>query len=189
MSHFSYTYETLFTLDIQHPDTIPVIGNVTFVPSESTALILNKYKLIMKPTVTGFVVAYRTSTTYDEVKDPKGNVTHTPNGSVDWLDTNSINISLNIFCIATQKFIENTAWKDLGPRAKKNNEVTLVYQYILYRALYDAPASAPDIDNAPITKDYSLENNDYKRLQVAELNFKLSGHIPNNTHKTNTIII
>ncbi len=189
MSHFSYTYETLLSLAIQHPSNIPIKDNVTFIASEATSLIMKEYKLQMKVTESGFVITYRTSTTFDEVKDTKGNVTYTPNGTMDWLDINTLDIYLEFFCIANKKFIKDTAWKDFGPRPKNDGEATLVYTYNRYSALFDAPASAPNINNAPVETDYTIDHGDYNRLQVAQVNFQLTGHIPTNTHKINTIII
>jgi len=189
MSHFSYTYQTLVTLEIQHPNNIPLENNVTFLPSEDTLQLLKNHKLLMKPTDTGFTIAYRTSATFDETKDPEGNAVYTPNGSIDWLDINTLDITLDFFCIANTKFLKNTTWKDFGPRPKNDNEANLIFTYNLYSAVYDAPASAPDIDNNPIVTNYSLENGDYNRQQVAQISFRLTGHIPDSAHKINTIII
>lgn len=189
MSHYSYTYQTLVALEIQHPSAISVKNNTTFVPSEATLQLIAMYQLIMKPTATGFVIAYRTSTTFDETKDTEGNITYTPNGTMDWLDITTLDITLEFFCIANKKFTKDTSWENLGPREKNDGEVTLIYTYNLYSALYDAPTSAPDIDQAPIPTNYTLENKDYNRLQVAQINFQLLGHIPGSTHKINTIII
>ncbi|KAA1248059.1 hypothetical protein [Aquimarina sp. RZ0] len=189
MSHFSYTYETLLALVIKHPNDVPLNDNVSFIPSETTLQILEEYKLQFKHTTTGFVITYRTSATFDELKDTEGNVTFTPHGMIDWIDISTLDITLAFFCVATKKFIKNTRWQDLGPREKNNGEVNLVYTYHTYNALYDAPTSAPDINSTPITTNYSLKKGDYDRLQVALVNFQLVGHIPANTNKINTIII
>ncbi len=189
MSHFIYTYETLVALEIQHPTNIPLENNVTFLPSQDTLQLFTDYKLLMKPTDAGFTITYRTSATFNESKDIEGNVLYTPNGSIDWLNTNTLDIQLDFFCIATKKFLKNTTWEHFGPRPKNDNETNLIFTYNLYSAIYDAPASAPDIDNNPIETNYSLENGDYNRQQVAQIRFRLTGHIPNSAHKINTIII
>jgi len=129
-----YTYETLLGIVIQHPDTVPLKDNVRFVASEETTQILSKYGLIMKPTNTGFVITYKTSTTFNETKDTEGNVVFTPSGSINWLDIPTLDISLEFFCIANKKFIKNTDWEELGPREKKENEVTVIYSYNRYSA-------------------------------------------------------
>lgn len=189
MSHFSYTYETLLSLVIQHPNTLPLNGNVRFIPSESTLQILANNKLQLKPTNTGFVITYRTSTTFDETKDEEGISIYTPNGVINWLDIDTLDVALEFFCIANKKFIENTSWEDLGPREKKDDEINLVYTYKVYNALFDAPNSAPIINDTAAEVDYSLKNGDYNRLQVAQIKFQLVGHIPANANKVNTIII
>lgn len=189
MSHFSYTYETLLSVVIQHPDSIPLKDNVRFVPSESTVKILADYKLQLKPTNTGFVITYRTSTTFDETKDDEGISTFTPNGVINWLGIDTLDITLEFFCIANKKFIKNTSWEDLGVREKKDDEENLVYTYNTYTALFDAPDSAPIINDTAAEVEYSLKNGDYNRLQVAQINFQLVGHIPANANKINTIII
>lgn len=189
MSRFSYTYDTLFSLQIKHPESISVKNHVVFTPSEDTSQIFKELKLHYRTTETGFLIGFKTASVFKETMDTYGNPITKTKESFDWLDVSNLNHTLEFYCIASKAFIENTQWEDLGPRKPEPNEDPLTYSYNLYKAIYKAVNSAPDLNAAPDKTDYTLENDDYNRMQVAKIELTLSGHIPNETHKNNTLII
>ncbi|WP_046744652.1 hypothetical protein [Kordia zhangzhouensis] len=129
MSRFSYTYAPLIIVKLQHESELEAAKYVTIYPNEKTAQLIEKHKLVVKIIPEGFVVLFKkqeefVAETVDEVlvidgvevtdKRIVGYASTLPDRTFsNWLPQ-VIDIDLEFYAKATQKYRENTAWNDLA---------------------------------------------------------------------------
>ena len=129
MSRFSYTYTPLVIVKLQHESELEAEKYVTIYPSAQTAQLIEQYKLVIKMIPEGFVVLFKkqeefVAETVDEVLEIDG-VEVTDKRIVGYASTmpdptfsnwlpEVVDINLEFYARADQKYRENTAWNDLA---------------------------------------------------------------------------
>ncbi|WP_420573813.1 hypothetical protein [Kordia sp.] len=128
MSKFNYIYAPLITVKLQHESEFATNRYVKIYPNKTTATLMDTYKLIVRMTPEGFVILYKkreefVAQTVDEVliidgeevidKRIVGYASTIPESTyANWLPE-VIDIDLEFYAIADQKYRDKTDWNDL----------------------------------------------------------------------------
>jgi len=128
MSKFNYIYEPLATIKLQRKVQLETEKYVKIYPSKETAALIAKYKLVIKTIPEGLVVIYKKqekfiAETVDEVliideqevidKRIVGYASTSPDRTFsNWLPE-VIDIDLEFYAIADQKYRNETIWNNL----------------------------------------------------------------------------
>ncbi|MFK7748302.1 MAG: hypothetical protein AB8B65_07930 [Kordia sp.] len=129
MSRFSYTYAPVTIIKLNHEDGFATQSNVKIYPSKDSEALIEKYKLIVKMTPEGFALLCKKqeefiAQTVDEVliidgeevidKRITGYASTTPNRTFsNWLP-DVIDIDLEFYAVANQKYKNETKWNNLA---------------------------------------------------------------------------
>jgi hypothetical protein len=129
MSRFSYTYAPLTTVKFNHTNALEAQDYVTIYPTEASEALMDAYKLLVKKIPEGFVLLYKkreefVAQTVDEVliidgkevtdKRIIGYASTTPDPTFEnWLPE-VVDIDLEFYAIANQKYREDTLWNNLA---------------------------------------------------------------------------
>lgn len=131
MSRFSYTYEPLTTVKLNHENELEAQNYVKIYPSKTSEALIQKYKLVVKMIPDGFVLLYKKQEEFvaqtvdevitigeEEVTDQRiiGYASATPDPIFsNWLP-DVVDIDLEFYAVANQQYKNDTDWNNLALR-------------------------------------------------------------------------
>ncbi|AXG71535.1 hypothetical protein KORDIASMS9_03792 [Kordia sp. SMS9] len=131
MSKFSYTYEPLAIIKLNHENELEAQNYVNIYPTKASEVLMDKHKLLVKKIPEGLVLLYKKQEEFvaqtvdevfmigeDEVTDKRivGYVSTMPDPTFsNWLP-DVVDIDLEFYAIADQEYKNDTDWNNLALR-------------------------------------------------------------------------